>query len=478
VNIVVIVSDTFRRDRLSCYREPAVLERNSREPRWKVPWPDRIAYTPNLDRLAQRSAIFDRYYASGFPTMPTRADLLTGTWTFSYMSWEPLPRSAVTVSQLLADAGYVTAGVVDTPFYTKSGYGYDRGFNFFYDLKTQGPPNWDLFLPQPRVLDEHHAAPSTFNMAERVLEHISVRHPSKPFFLWVDTWDPHEPWEPPVWYGRRYDPNYKLPATYKIPPYYYYKEAGQTDEDLEAARIGYLGEITMVDRYIGRLLERLESLGVLDDTAVFFLTDHGFYFGEHGGILGKMLRPADHPLDVRLGVRSKRPWARSPLYEEIAHIPLLIALPQGQQRRIPELTSAIDVMPTILELAGVEPPPELKLHGRSLAGLARGEGGSGREFVVTTVPLANPGETVRVVDSLIRELVEYQPATITSPKWSLLYSAAGERVELFDLNRDPGQQEDVSSRNPEVVRDLHGRYASLLRDLDVPAKYLEPRLSL
>lgn len=200
--------------------------------------------------------------------MPTRADPLTGRWTFSYLQWEPLPPTEVTLPQVLSQAGYVTAGVVDTPFYTKNGYGYDRGFKYFYDLKSQGPPNWDLFLPRPRRIDDDHAAPNTFRTAERVLEQLCLQHEGTPFLLWVDTWDPHEPWEPPLWYGRRYDPDYRPPSSYKVPPYANYEQGGFSEVDLEEARTGYLGEISMVDHYIGRLLGHIEALGLADDTAV------------------------------------------------------------------------------------------------------------------------------------------------------------------------------------------------------------------
>jgi len=78
-----------------------------------------LACTPNLDALARRSTIFDNYYAASFPTMPARADYSTGKMSFSYMTWEPLSRGEVTLPDVLSQAGYVTAGVADTPFYSE-----------------------------------------------------------------------------------------------------------------------------------------------------------------------------------------------------------------------------------------------------------------------------------------------------------------------------------------------------------------------
>ena len=103
-----------------------------------------------------------------------------------------------------------------------------------------------------------YCAPRTFFTAEQALERIYQDR----FFLMVDTWDPHEPWDPPEWYARQYLPDYD--GRVVPPPYNYYQQAGLTDADLATARGCYAAECTMVDRWVGRLLERLESLGVAD----------------------------------------------------------------------------------------------------------------------------------------------------------------------------------------------------------------------
>jgi arylsulfatase A-like enzyme len=445
-NVVLIVSDTFRRDHLGCYG-------------------GRAAHTPNLDALAARGAVFDHYYAAGFPTMPTRADHQLGKWTFTFMGWEPLPREETPLAGVLTRAGRHTLGVVDTPFYVQNGYGYDRGFQHFLELPTQPPRKGRTLQPPARVSEYDYCAPKTFCTAEQALERVY----RDPFFLMVDTWDPHEPWDPPDWYVRPYQPDYD--GRVVPPPYDYYQKAGVTEEDLATARACYAGECTMVDRWVGRLLERLESLGVAGETAVLFTTDHGFHFGEHGGLFGKMIRH-------QAWVRGSPAWARSPLYEEIAHIPLLAYVPGMTPRRVPALAAAVDLMPTVLELLGVPVPDGLRLHGRSLLPAIRGEGSPGRPITVTTMPLANPGEEVRVVDSVLRRVMEFQPATISTPEWSLLYAARGEPVELYHLPSDPHQAENVAAAHPGVVHDLHRAYVDLLEETQTAPGYLEPRRSL
>jgi len=140
MNIILIVSDTLRYDHLGC---------NGNE---------RI-YTPHIDRFAERCVVFDRCYAASFPTMPMRADLLTGKWTFTYLGWAPLPREEVILPELLRRNGYLTTAVVDTPFFIRNGYHYDRGFVDFIWVRGQGPERRDLNYE--RRYEEDYCAPRT-----------------------------------------------------------------------------------------------------------------------------------------------------------------------------------------------------------------------------------------------------------------------------------------------------------------------------
>src|SRR5438874_9472793 len=105
----MIVSDTFRRDHLGAYGNKSIR-------------------TPNLDRLATNSVVFDHHRISSFPTMPARADFLTGRFSFTFMGWEQLPAELDTLPAMLSRAGYLTMGVVDNTFIYTVGYCYDSGF--------------------------------------------------------------------------------------------------------------------------------------------------------------------------------------------------------------------------------------------------------------------------------------------------------------------------------------------------------------
>ena len=97
--------------------------------------------------------------------------------------------------------------------------------------------------------------------------------------------------------------------------------------------------------------------------------------------------------------------------------------------------------------------------------------------MLTALPLANPGETVEVVDDLMRTVVEWQPVTITTQQWSLLYATPSEPVELYDLRSDPKQTTNVAAKHPDVIRSLLELYAEDLRRAGAAKKYCDPRLA-
>ena len=202
MNVIVIVSDTFRRDHLGAYGNPRI-------------------HTPHLDRFASESVVFDGHHVGSFPTMPARADLMTGRLSCAFMTWEPLPKELPTVAEAFKSAGYLTTAIVDTPFYIRNGFGYDRGFHDFFWIRGQG----DGSRPEERadarstwVGESDRYVARTMTAAENWLE----RHADEKFFLVVDTWDPHEPWNPPDYYTRRYLPDYEGGEV--DPPYALWRE--------------------------------------------------------------------------------------------------------------------------------------------------------------------------------------------------------------------------------------------------------------
>lgn len=409
--------------------------------------------------------------------MPTRADHATGRWTMSFMGWEPLPEDEVTLAQILAENGYHTAAAIDTPFYIRGEMNYDRGYQtFFFHPGQEGSPtrvqqvgNHESRDIRDRWrLEKDHNAPQTFANAMNWLE----THYKEDFFLYIDTWDPHEPWEAPPYYSELYWPGYDGEI---IQPIYghWQDEPGFTAEKVKKANATYCGEITMVDTWIGYFLRRVENMGLMDKTAIIFTSDHGFYFGEHGGKFGKMtFDKRDGGGLYRFGDSDAR-WAHSPLYEELVRIPLLVYVPGVEPSVYDGMTSVVDVMPTVLDIAGVSSPGNV--HGASLLPRMRDSSAAGREFTVSTIPFANPGDEVRSVDSIRRNLVNSQVTTITAGDWSLLYSTDEGMSELYNLANDPAQENNIISGNLEVAKEVHQYLLKFMRETGVSEHLLKPR---
>jgi arylsulfatase A-like enzyme len=229
----------------------------------------------------------------------------------------------------------------------------------------------------------------------------------------------------------------------------------------------------MVDRWVGRLIERLESLGIRDDTAVIFTSDHGHYFGEHG-LFGKAMQRDEHGFNTDTFAPGR--WYRSPLFDQVTRVPLIVSLPERNPDRIDVLVSAPDLMPTILDLAGVDVPESVQ--ATSLVPLIQGEVERIRDFAITSWPLYVPGQTIRVVDDLQRGVVEPLPSTVTDGEWTLHYAVAGEPVELYHTASDPAQQVDVFRDNESIARDLHSTFVKFLEEMGTDEERIAPRRRL
>ena len=194
MNIVWIVADTFRRDHLGAYGNDLIR-------------------TPVLDALAAGGVRFDSHYAAAFPTMPTRADHFTGRWTMSFMAWMPFDDDVTTLGNILSDNGVHTAAVVDTPFYWRHGFNYDRGFQTYFTVQGQeGSPTrvQRIGHHESRDVVAWWRKESDRNVAQTMIRAGDwlERHYKERFFLYVDTWDPHEPWDAPPYYTELYMPEY------------------------------------------------------------------------------------------------------------------------------------------------------------------------------------------------------------------------------------------------------------------------------
>jgi arylsulfatase A-like enzyme len=474
-NVILIISDTLRRDTLSCYGGDWV-------------------HTPHLDRFAQRTVVFDNAYLSSFPTVLLRNDILTGRYTFTYKPWAPLGSDEITLQETLGDAGILTSLVVDTPHPFAPGYNYQRGFNAWQLIRGQ---EHDPFRTAPREV-KFPCAPSKLRLGEetvgqylrnvarrtreedyfvartmtRAAEWLEENRDGRRFFLYVDTFDPHEPWDPPRYYVERYDPDYEGEEV--IYPRYDLWREFLSESELRHCRALYAGEATLVDRWVGFLLDRIETLGLLENTAVIFVSDHGFYLGEHGYI-GKSLLRGDA-------------YQSLPLYPEIVRIPMMVHYPGCRGgARLQALAQPVDLTGTVLDLLRVTKPASIE--GASLVPLLEGRTSKAKEIAIGSPTLFQNAETPP------------SPAdrsSITDGEWLLIfgchlgetareqYTASVDSIvrkvkelqgeihpELYNLKRDPKCEKNLFSSEHAVAERLHAAYIEFLESRKYPPKRLE-----
>ncbi len=244
--------------------------------------------------------------------------------------------------------------------------------------------------------EEDSCTARTFQWAMQFLED---NRGARPFYLLVDTFTPHEPWEAPEKYYRMYaDPDYDGETTVHV-RYGSKKEQGMSDAELANIVAHYSGLVTLLDTWFGKLLDKLDALGLADDTVVIFTSDHGTHF-------------ADNPLDI-VGKPAYSLWPG------VMHLPLLVRWPGAEAGAVrDELVSNVDLPATVYDACGVE--NHEGIDGRSLRPLITGEGDwTPREYL-----------TCRYADALC----------CIDDDWWLRTRVDGKGGELFDLRADPDCQ--------------------------------------
>jgi len=399
-NVIVFGIDSLRRDYMSSYGYHRLT-------------------TPHMDKIAREGVLFEKHFSPSIPTTPAYASMLTGMDCFgtdvvALRHEGPLGDHVQTLAEVLGDNGYNTTcvGFAGNPS--------SRGFDRYLDYEAWVP-------------DETGRCPKAENLNEVTIPELKrLAGKEEPFFLFLRHMDPHSPYLPPRPFERIfYDGNEKDPENKSMDPVYNFKPhadffkswipEGVTDEKYVSAQ--YEGAIAYMDTCIQNIFATVEALGIEEETLIVITSDHGetlyehdCYFDHHG------------------------------MYDNCLIVPLILKfpgkLPQG--KRYSDVSLIQDIMPTILELAGVE--TNIEFNGRNLVKVIKGE------------------EIPKVTEFYITECTWMRKHGWRTPEWKLIQALEPDfhfkpEIELYNLIDDPEENNNVAQEKPEIVAMLQKKMA-------------------
>jgi len=418
-----------------------------------------IIKTPNIDRLARDGVMVEHYFSQSPVCQPSRATLATGRYPHVHgvkWNWYDLDATEITLQAVLGQADFETWAVgkmhfepvddlhgfkqrvfVEGKLFTGDDdyrlhldrIGKRRAY-FEHTMRWNNDEDFGaapIPLPDEEYIDTYIGA-----QAVRVLERVA-----SPFFVWVSFVNPHFPFDPPKPFDTMYDPD-AMP----LPPDFHFNQssrvpeqrvasAGRSFHQLSEATMRkiiayYYGTVSLVDREVGRILSTLERKGTVDDTLIIFASDHGDLLG-HRGML----------------------WKGRMLYDHLIRVPMIVRYPKELSRGkvISELCQVTDVMPTLLDYAGVPVPPGVQ--GSSLRPILR-------------------QQKVRWRDAVLSEAMDVK--MVRDFHWKLIFYPGRPYGELYHLAEDPLELTNLYDR-PEYER---RRYALLERLVRLLAESEDP----
>ncbi len=376
--------------------------------------------TPTLDRLFGEGYSFTNAYCQGPVCIPSRASFLTGKYVHQHRLFHnncSLPDYETTWAEVLAENGYATVSVGRT-------HTINKGFEHIPVPNGDSYPDdypADMYNPDRRGIyqgaKERYVEYRRAQMACDTVEHMLEGNEERPFAMFLGFVAPHDPYVLPAALENMYrDEDFPEPRLFSedtaLPGYWnsdnFYNKVKAAN--LREAIRYYYTMVSMIDECVGMVIDRLETLGVLEDTIVIFTSDHGEMLGDH------------------------RRWAKSCIYDASVKVPFIMRnpkrIPQGESSALIE---SVDLFPTILDYAGIElPNAPWRLPGRSLRSLAE-------------------GREVKIKDAVFAELPQW--IMLRTEDWKIGYGYT-ERVDdtntpkehdgiLFDVKHDPDESRNL-----------------------------------
>jgi choline-sulfatase len=410
---------------------------------------------PALDRLCKNGVVFNRYYSTAPVCQPARMTWLTGQYPHTHGMWNNnknhrIPEDSPILMKELDKHGYYTLGIGKmhfNPWDRMAGFHRriiaDRKGNLERDkeyrddyaqyLEKFGLTRWDYLKLQyesdlPHVYDwpfppECHIDHYVGTQAQKVIENGELDD-DKPWFLWVSFDGPHNPWDPPAEYSKPYmEMDLPKPRTYsgemnnkpisntsarygytKEVPDYVDRYPEQEKNYIKRIRAGHYGGLTFIDRQVEKILEALEKKNELDDTIIIYSADHGSLLGDHGT------------------------FHKGSIYERSVSVPFIVHCPaRFRPQQIDALAGHVDLMPTILSLAGATIPSAVE--GKDMTPLFSGQKKSIQDHVMIEI-----GHNIGIIED----------------SWKMFVYPNGEG-ELYNIDTDPDELKNLYF-NPQYTK--------------------------
>lgn len=412
-NVVLIVLDTTRADRFSC----AGYE---------------LKTTPSIDALAKEGIVYDHAYSTNFWTLPSHASLFTGLYPSQAGATSEtifLPRRNRTLAEILKESGYETSAFVCNAWVSN-----ERGFSQGFDEYNE------MWRAENQLGIPPQAGRTEWAGLKKVLMWLEEREATKkPFFVFVNFNSPHLPYNPPEPFWSTYfsGSDYNNEEVNRVAVIagmwdYFGGKFKLGERDFHIMSDLYNGEMAFADHCVGQITERLKQYGMFEDTVVVVTSDHGENLGEHGMI--------DHLLSM---------------YETTLHVPLVIRYPGRLSAggRVSSLVSLLDVAPTILDLCDISSEAiKMKFSGASLVSDKRSQ----RAYVIAENerPMSGIALMKKRFPEFDTRKIDYRMRAIRTDRHKLIWNIGG-KIELFDLQTDPAENNNLADSEVQVRDKLH-----------------------
>jgi arylsulfatase len=449
-NILFITADHLRYDKLAFNGDPVIQ-------------------TPALDRLASRGVVFDRCFAQNPVCQPSRASIMTGRYPRHHgVRWneDRLNENEITLVEHFKIHGYETACVgkhhISQERFLKA-LDYAAATDIRRNWKERADGDYTVATEnefERYVRDKGYVYRTGFALPDfrarlgavpsdlpedchldafvglKAREYLTRQRRHRPFFLWLGFYGPHHPYVPSGRFGRMYDPQTVPPfqreaddLARKPPEYRLYCQihdhkyrgfAAASEATFRAMKAAYYGMVSQLDWQLGMTLDQLDESGLADHTLVVFTSDHGEFLGDHGF-------PAKAPF----------------LLDCMLHVPCLFRGPGvAGGRRCSDLVELVDLFPTLVTQAGLDPVPWVQ--GRDLSARLTGAPPSGHLPRTAIYAEAVDKKCIRTCD------------------WKYIHYPGRSYGELYDLGKDPHELRNLYAEQPARVSELRGAFHELL----------------